>query len=124
MITSTTRADHRDVDLVNGGILPWVPEQGSVGASGDLAPLAHIAQVLMGEGEVMVDGAAFPAGPVLASAGVTLLSPLVDQVVNYTADLGLLVRDGIVQVVETPRAARAEAALRALGAAGGKLLKT
>ena len=36
------------VALINAGIVPVVPEQGSVGASGDLAPLAHIAQVLMG----------------------------------------------------------------------------
>ncbi|HEX6242206.1 MAG TPA: HAD-IC family P-type ATPase, partial [Polyangiales bacterium] len=59
-----------------------------------------------------------PLGPLgwttglAASAGATLLSPLVDQVVNYTADLGLLVRDSVVQVVETPRAGRAEAAIR------------
>lgn len=38
--------------VVNGGLVPWVPEQGSVGASGDLAPLAHVAMVLTGEGSV------------------------------------------------------------------------
>lgn len=58
------------VGLINAGVVPYVPEQGSVGASGDLAPLAHIAQVLMGEGEVLVDGAGFPAPPVLAASGV------------------------------------------------------
>lgn len=36
--------------LFNSGLVPWVPEQGSVGASGDLAPLSHVALVLMGEG--------------------------------------------------------------------------
>jgi histidine ammonia-lyase len=41
--------------LVNAGIHPIVPEQGSVGASGDLAPLSHVALALMGEGEVTVD---------------------------------------------------------------------
>jgi histidine ammonia-lyase len=41
-------------ELLNAGIHPVVPEQGSVGASGDLAPLAHVAHVLMGEGEVTV----------------------------------------------------------------------
>ncbi|MFQ6045318.1 MAG: histidine ammonia-lyase [Gemmatimonadales bacterium] len=46
----------RLADLLNARIHPVVPEQGSVGASGDLAPLAHIAQVLMGEGEVEVAG--------------------------------------------------------------------
>ena len=41
------------VDLLNAGITPWVPEHGSLGASGDLAPLAHCALVLMGEGWVL-----------------------------------------------------------------------
>ena len=57
--------------LLNAGIIPAVPEQGSVGASGDLAPLSHIALVLMGEGEVLDQGGrAIPAGPVLAKAGL------------------------------------------------------
>ena len=55
------------VDLLNAGITPWVPEHGSLGASGDLAPLAHCALVLMGEGWVLgKDGARVPA----ADAGV------------------------------------------------------
>ena len=41
------------VALLNAGVVPLVPEQGSVGASGDLAPLSHIALALMGEGEVL-----------------------------------------------------------------------
>src|ERR1700733_6099094 len=44
-------------DLLNRGVTPVVPSQGSVGASGDLAPLAHIALVLIGEGEAEFDGA-------------------------------------------------------------------
>ncbi len=44
------------IALLNAGIVPWVPEQGSVGASGDLAPLAHLALALMGEGDVLVAG--------------------------------------------------------------------
>ncbi|MGC1800327.1 MAG: aromatic amino acid lyase, partial [Solirubrobacterales bacterium] len=43
--------------LLNAGITPVVPEHGSLGASGDLAPLAHCALVLIGEGEVDDDGA-------------------------------------------------------------------
>jgi histidine ammonia-lyase len=41
------------VALLNAGVVPLVPEQGSVGASGDLAPLSHIAMALIGEGEVL-----------------------------------------------------------------------
>ena len=56
------------------GLVPCVPSQGSVGASGDLAPLAHMTLALMGEGEFLVDGARRPANAVLADAG---LKPLV-----------------------------------------------
>ncbi|HSW25589.1 MAG TPA: aromatic amino acid lyase, partial [Burkholderiaceae bacterium] len=44
----------------NAGLVPWVPSQGSVGASGDLAPLAHMTLALIGEGEFLVDGARRP----------------------------------------------------------------
>ena len=55
--------------LLNADVLPVVPSQGSAGASGDLAPLAHLAGVLIGEGEVRVGGATVPAGEGLARAG-------------------------------------------------------
>ena len=51
----------RSSRMLNAGVIPWVPEQGSVGASGDLAPLSHIALALMGEGRVL-DGTARRAG--------------------------------------------------------------
>ncbi|MEZ5967185.1 MAG: histidine ammonia-lyase [Planctomycetota bacterium] len=55
------------------GLVPYVPSQGSVGASGDLAPLAHMSLALLGEGEFLVDGARRPAGEVLARAGIAPL---------------------------------------------------
>ncbi|HPF35046.1 MAG TPA: histidine ammonia-lyase [Candidatus Krumholzibacteria bacterium] len=56
--------------LLDADVHPFLPSRGSVGASGDLAPLAHLALVLMGEGHVLqADGARVPAGPVLAAAG-------------------------------------------------------
>ena len=48
-------------DLINNNITPVVPEKGSVGASGDLAPLAHMSLVLIGEGEAIVDDKRMPA---------------------------------------------------------------
>jgi histidine ammonia-lyase len=57
-------------DLLNRGVTPVVPSQGSVGASGDLAPLAHIALVLMGEGEAEIDGARIPGADALSRAGI------------------------------------------------------
>ena len=56
--------------LINKGIYPRIPSQGSVGASGDLAPLAHMAGALLGIGEVRVDGVVMPADKALADAGI------------------------------------------------------
>jgi histidine ammonia-lyase len=57
-------------DLLNRGVTPVVPSQGSVGASGDLAPLAHIALVLIGEGEAEWEGTTLAGGEALAAAGI------------------------------------------------------
>ena len=59
--------------LLNADVLPVIPEKGSVGASGDLAPLAHLACVLIGVGEAFVDGQRMPAAQALAHAGLTPL---------------------------------------------------
>jgi histidine ammonia-lyase len=61
-------------DVLNVGLVPFVPSQGSVGASGDLAPLAHLTLALMGEGEMFLDGQRHPARPLLHNAGITLLN--------------------------------------------------
>jgi histidine ammonia-lyase len=58
--------------VLNAGLVPLVPSQGSVGASGDLAPLSHMTLALLGEGEFLVDGQRRPA-PVLAEAGIAPL---------------------------------------------------
>jgi histidine ammonia-lyase len=60
----------RVTDLLNAGITPVVPEVGSVGASGDLAPLAHVALVLIGEGECEHLGKITTASKALARAGL------------------------------------------------------
>jgi histidine ammonia-lyase len=52
------------------GVLPFVPSRGSVGASGDLAPLAHLALPLVGEGEAVVEGARMPGADALAAVGL------------------------------------------------------
>jgi histidine ammonia-lyase len=58
------------VALQNKGIIPWIPEQGSVGACGDLAPLAHMALVLVGEGRCWFGGKWMDAGLALKKAGL------------------------------------------------------
>jgi len=60
------------VAMLNAGVLPVVPEQGSVGASGDLAPLSHIGLAVMGEGQVLSPaGEPTPAAAALSAAGLT-----------------------------------------------------
>ena len=59
----------RLIDFYNNDIFPVIYTQGSLGASGDLAPLAHLSLPLLGEGEVYVDGFRQPASKVLAKFG-------------------------------------------------------
>ncbi len=59
------------VGLLNAGILPRIPAEGSVGASGDLTPLSYMAAALVGEREVTHDGVVKPAAGALAEAGLT-----------------------------------------------------
>lgn len=83
--------------LLNAGLIPAVPEQGSVGASGDLAPLSHIALVLMGEG-TLADGRG--AKSALTAAGLAPLQFAPKEGISFingtqaqTAMLALLVHD-------------------------------
>ena len=92
------------VDALNAGITPVVPEQGSVGASGDLAPLSHLALALMGEGEVLdQNGRPAPSGAALAVAGLTPWRYGIKEGISFingtqaqTALLALLLHDSRV----------------------------
>jgi histidine ammonia-lyase len=74
LMTGRTGAQRRTVEtyaaLLNAGITPIVREYGSLGCSGDLAPLAHCALAAMGEGQVRVDGHLMEAADALAEAGI------------------------------------------------------
>ncbi len=58
------------VAMLEAGVTPVIPEKGSVGASGDLAPLAHLALTVIGEGEAFYDGSRMPGGEALRHAGI------------------------------------------------------
>jgi len=58
------------ISLVNAGVYPWIPAKGSVGASGDLAPLAHMSLTLLGEGKARYRGEWLPAATPLQKAGL------------------------------------------------------
>ena len=62
-------------EMLNRGVHPVIPSQGSVGASGDLAPLAHLAQVLIGEGEAMFQGQRLPGIEALKKAQIKPITP-------------------------------------------------
>lgn len=61
------------IAMLNRGVHPVVPSQGSVGASGDLAPLAHLAQAAIGEGEAIFQGRRMPGTEALRAAGIAPL---------------------------------------------------
>ena len=86
--------------MLNAGIHPVVPEQGSVGASGDLAPLAHVAHALMGEGNVDVGNECTSAAQALQRAGIEPVEFQAKEGLSFingtqvqTAILALLVHD-------------------------------
>jgi len=88
------------IAMLNAGLHPPIPEQGSVGASGDLAPLSHLALALLGEGEVTVASERGPADAMLRRAGLTpiVLAPkegvaLVNGTQAHTAVAALAVAD-------------------------------
>ncbi len=81
------------LDMLNAGITPCIPSQGSLGASGDLAPLAHLALVMIGEGEAWLNGARVDGATALARAGL--------RPVELEAKEGLALLNGTAQMVGT-----------------------
>ncbi len=91
------------IELINRGIHPQIPEKGSLGASGDLAPLAHVACVLIGEGEAEFNGDILPAREILEKNNL--------QPVVLAAKEGLALTNGTtvmtaVGLLETAKAIR------------------
>ncbi len=79
--------------LLNSGVVPVVPEKGSVGASGDLAPLSHLAIVLLGGGEAFYRGERLPGAEALKRAG---LAPI-----RLSFKEGLALNNGTAQMLAT-----------------------
>jgi histidine ammonia-lyase len=88
------------LDCLNKGVLPVVPSRGSVGASGDLAPLAHLALPLVGEGSASYDGEVLPGADALGRAGlepVRLQAKEGLSLVNGTQFMGAVGALGLVR---------------------------
>src|SRR5690606_10813346 len=94
-------------DCLNADLLPVIPAQGSVGASGDLAPLSHLALMLLGRGEAVLRGERMPASEGLAAIG---LQPLVlsfkeglalNNGTTLMLAIGVLALDDIERLIRT-----------------------
>ncbi|HDQ35177.1 MAG TPA: histidine ammonia-lyase [Chloroflexi bacterium] len=105
------------LELLNRGVLPRIPAYGSVGASGDLAPLAHLACVLIGEGEAHYEGELLPGGEALRRAG---LEPVV---LEAKEGLALINGTTVITTIGALVTLRAENLIRAAYIAGALSLE-
>jgi len=105
------------VAMVNAGVSPVIPEKGSVGASGDLAPLAHLALVVIGEGEAFYRGERMAGGEALRRAGL--------QPMTLAAKEGLALLNGTqaMTAVGALAVARARRVVRLADLAGAMSLE-
>ncbi len=102
------------LDCLGRGVVPEVPSRGSVGASGDLAPLAHLALPLVGEGRARFDGELLEGGDALARAGLQPLRLEAKEglsLVNGTQFMGAFAALGVVRARRLAKAADVACAL-------------
>ncbi len=94
------------LDMLARGVHPIVPIQGSLGASGDLAPLAHIALTMIGLGEAEYRGERMPGGKALRRAGLTPVALEAKEGLALTNGTALMAALGSLAVIEAENAAR------------------
>jgi histidine ammonia-lyase len=87
----------RLLSLLNAGVHPVIPRKGSLGASGDLAPLAHLALVLIGLGEAQVDGRVLPGAEALAVRGIKPLVPAAKEGLALTNGTSVMNALGVLE---------------------------
>ncbi|MBD0337765.1 MAG: histidine ammonia-lyase [Thermoleophilia bacterium] len=95
------------VECLNRGVLPVVPSRGSVGASGDLAPLAHLALPLVGEGEAWVEGERLPGTQALARVGLEPAELRAKEGLSLVNGTQFMAAFGALGLVRARRLARA-----------------
>ncbi|HET7657357.1 MAG TPA: histidine ammonia-lyase [Bacillales bacterium] len=101
----------RLLQLLNANVLPVIPQQGSLGASGDLAPLAHLALVLIGEGEVFYKGKRVAAMEALSAEGIMPISLTAKEGLALINGTQAMTAMGVVAYLEAEKLAlQAEAA--------------
>ena len=105
------------LEMLNRGLTPIIPSQGSVGCSGDLAPLAHMALVAIGMGEAWVDGERLNGADALKRVG------LAPYTLSFKEGLSLINGTQIMTAIGALAAVRAEQALKAADIAGAMSLE-
>lgn len=85
--------------FINNNIIPFIPEHGSVGASGDLVQLAHMALTLIGEGEVFYEGKSQPASAVFAKLGLKPFGIHVREGLSVTNGTSFMTGIGLVNLI-------------------------
>ena len=107
--------------LIDADAIPVVPGQGSVGASGDLAPLAHVAAAMIGTGQIALDGAVIPAANALKQLGLAPIELAAKEglaLLNGTQVSTALALAGLFQAADSLAAALAAGALSVDAALG------
>jgi histidine ammonia-lyase len=94
------------VAMVNAGLHPMVPEQGSVGASGDLAPLAHMTMAMLGLGQAELNGRRMPAARALKRIGLSPLTLEAKEGLALTNGTQAMTALGILTLLRAERLAR------------------
>jgi len=87
-------------EMLNRGVHPVVPSQGSVGASGDLAPLAHLALAMIGEGEAVFDGTRVSGGEALRRSGLKPLVPEAKEAISLINGTQAMLAVGVLALLE------------------------
>ena len=107
-------------DLLNKGVTPVVPARGSVGASGDLAPLAHMALVLIGEGEAEYQGTRIPGAKALQTAGIEPLTLQSKEGISLLNGTQAMLAIGCLELEQSEKLARAADVICAMSLDGLK----
>jgi histidine ammonia-lyase len=87
-------------EMLNRGVHPVVPSQGSVGASGDLAPLAHLALAMIGEGESLFENTRMPSGDAFRRAGLKPLVPEAKEAISLINGTQAMLAVGSLALLE------------------------
>lgn len=94
------------MNFINKGITPFIPEHGSVGASGDLVQLAHLALTMIGEGEVFYKGEKRSAGEVMKECGLEPIKMFIREGLSLTNGTSFMTGIGLVNLINAKKLLR------------------